>query len=91
MRGARIVQQAAEEFEADGSLPDVLVTIELGTASGLGVVAMPDGNVFEADSPVEAAPSFPRNRFGNEVVSGNVRVAGVDASADGRRFRAIAA
>ena len=47
--GGGDVQEAAEKLEADASLPDVLVTIEPGSAFGFGIIAVPDGNVGEAD------------------------------------------
>jgi len=41
-----IVEQAAEWFKADASLPDVLVAVELRSAGGLGIVAMEDVDVL---------------------------------------------
>ena len=44
---ARIVEQPAERLDAHGSLPDVLVPVELRSARGLGVVAVPDADGVE--------------------------------------------
>jgi hypothetical protein len=46
VRESRIVQQSTEWLAPNSSLPDVLMAVELRSASGFRVVAMPDGHVF---------------------------------------------
>ena len=45
---ALVVEQSAEGLDAHGSLPDVLMPVKLGTARGLGVVAVPHAHRVEA-------------------------------------------
>ena len=80
----RIVEQPAERIESHGSLPDVLVAIELGTARGFGIVAVPDTDSFEGDGRSNLLHRFGVAFGGDQVVAGNVGVAGVEADGDGR-------
>ena len=83
VRGARVIQEAAKRLQADASPANVLVTVETGGALGFGVVAMPDGNVAETDGGIEVVHRLPVSGEADEVVSGDVGVAGVDAGGDG--------
>ena len=76
---AEIVEQDAEGFDADGSLPDVLVAIEFGSAGSFGIIAMNYFYIVQADSSVELLQSLINAPFADNVVSGDVSVAGVDA------------
>jgi hypothetical protein len=79
---ARMVQQPAEGFEADGSLPDMLMTIEFRSANRFGVVAMPDAHVLQSDGFIEVRQRL-LDTFGrHDVVAGDVGVASVDAGSD---------
>ena len=49
MGKARVIQQAPERLDADGSLPYVLVTVEFRSTLSLGVVAVPDTHRVKAD------------------------------------------
>ena len=46
---ARIIEQPAERFKANSSLSDMLMAVEFRPAWGLGIVAMPDQDVFQTD------------------------------------------
>ncbi len=53
MGQAQIVEQDAEGLKTNGSLADVLMAIELRSASGFGVVAVDHSNVIQANRRVE--------------------------------------
>jgi len=80
---SRIVQQAAEGRCADGSFADVLMAVELGTECGLGIVAVPDLDGVEADGCANLLHGVGIASLGDDVVSGDVDVAGVEADGDG--------
>ena len=80
---AEIVEQDAEGFDADGSLPDVLVAVEFGSAGSFGVIAMDYFYIVQADGSVEMLQSLVNALFADDVVAGDVSVAGVDARGDG--------
>ena len=77
-----MVQQAAKWFESDGSLPDVLMPVEFRSARGFRVIAMPDGNILQADRLIQMSERGAHPSFADDVVSGNVDMAGVDAGSD---------
>src|SRR5689334_23036622 len=83
----RIVHQPTEWLETDTSLPDVLMTIELRSACGFGVVTVPDVDVLETDRVVEELHGFPEARRSGDVISRNMRMAHIDARPDGNRRR----
>src|SRR5579864_4122066 len=83
MGQAQIVKQTAECLFADHSLPDVLVAVELRSAGGSRVIAVPDFYAVETDGCIEMLQRLIETFFADYVVSGNMRVAGIDASADG--------
>src|SRR5579859_1725701 len=83
MGEARIVEQAAKGGQADGSLSDMLMAIETGAARGFGVVHVPDADLLEADGAGEQGDGFLVAGCGDNVVSGDVAVTGVEACADG--------
>src|SRR5262249_19756417 len=78
-----MVQQSPERFEANRASSDMLVPVEFGAARGLGVITVPDGNVLETDGSVEFLERFPEPVLGDDVVSRNMGMAGVDAGRDG--------
>src|SRR3954469_17223798 len=59
------------------------MAIELRSAGGLRVIAMPDGNVLQANSGIEFAHGLFVAFFGNNVIPGDVHVARVNASSHG--------
>ena len=52
MRKAQVIEQNAKRLFADHSLSNVLVAVEFGAARGLGVVAVPDLHVVQANGRV---------------------------------------
>ena len=80
---ARIVEQALEGGQADGAPADVLVAVEAGSAGRFGVVHVPDADLGEADGAIDKRDGFLVAGVGDDVVSGDVAVAGVEAGADG--------
>lgn len=58
MREAKIIQQDAERFFADGSLADVLMTVELGPAGSLGVIAVDHLHPVQAHGCIEELESL---------------------------------
>src|SRR5579872_2992800 len=53
MRQTQIVQQHTESLLPDGSLPDVLVPIQLRSPSSLGVIAVPHLHAIQSNRGVE--------------------------------------
>ncbi len=53
VRHSRIVQQSAKRLQADASLTDVLMAVELRPTFGLGVVAVPDVNILQPYGALE--------------------------------------
>src|SRR5215472_5817785 len=80
---ARIIEQGAEGFYPDGSLPDMLMTIEFRSARSLRVVTVPNFDAAEADGRFQVLQGLAEALFRDDVVSGDVCVAGIDADADG--------
>src|ERR1017187_9492245 len=80
---ALVIEQATEGFQPDGSLADILVAIQVRAALGLGVVAMPHVHVAQSDGAFQLIEGSVVAVLADEVVSGDVRVAGVDAGAAG--------
>ena len=87
MRHSRIVQQAAKGFQSDASLADVLMPVELRSPLSLGVVAVPDVNIFQPHRAVELIDGVGESCFADDVVARNVRVTGIDASAGRHEVR----
>lgn len=81
---ARVVQKAAEGRRADGPLTDVLMSVELGAKGGLGVVAVPDLDGVDADGCADLLHGVGVASIGDDVVAGDMEVAGVEADGDGR-------
>src|SRR5215471_12268398 len=81
-RGARIIEEAPKRLAANLSLAYVLVAIELRTPLALGVVAMPDADVFQTDGFVEMAHGCAHSFGAHNVVPRNMSVAGINAGAD---------
>jgi len=71
-------------FDADGALADLLMAVEFGAAGGLGVVHVPDADGFKADSGRSLAHGFLVALGRDQIVTGDVGVAGVQADAHGR-------
>src|SRR6266571_8583674 len=57
--------------------------IKFRSACRLGVVAMPHGNILQADGRVEPRHGFLIAFVGNDVISGNMRMASINAGCDG--------
>ena len=74
-----MVEQPTEWLQTDASLPNVLVTVELRSASGLCVIAVPYPDVLEADGFVEVLERLVESLFRNEVIPRDVTVACVNA------------
>src|SRR5271167_2185615 len=53
VRGTRVIQQTPEWLQPDGSLPDVLMAVELRATRCLGIVAVPDKYVLQANRAIE--------------------------------------
>src|ERR1700691_6576496 len=53
VRQAEIVEQDAKRLFADSSLSDLFVTVELRSTRGLGVIAMNDFHIVQANACVE--------------------------------------
>ena len=84
---AGVVEQAAEGFEAHGSLADVFMAVEFGAARGLGVVHVPDADSFEADGCGGLFDGLLIALGGDQIVTGDMGVAGVETDGDrGRRL-----
>src|SRR5579872_586725 len=79
MGGAWIVEQSAECIQADASFADMLMPVELRAACSLGVVTVPNQDVFQANRVLEILHRVLIAFRRNDLVSGNVGVAGVDA------------
>ncbi len=80
MRQPRIIQQAAKRLQPDASLPDVLMPVELRSARGLGIIAMPDVNILQANGAIELIESLGKAFVADDVIASHVRVASIDAS-----------
>src|SRR5437899_10410458 len=50
---AGIVQQSAKRLQADASLPDALMPIQLRPTRCFGVIAMPYRNIFQTNGCIE--------------------------------------
>jgi hypothetical protein len=87
MRQPRIVQQSPKCLQPDASLPDVLMPVQLRSARGLGVVAMPDVNILQADGAIELIERVGKSFVADNVIACDVRVAGIDASSRGHELR----
>ncbi len=77
---ARIVQQPAKRLQPNGSLPDMLMPVQLRSAGRLGVIAVPHTHVLEAHSRIELLQCLFKPVAGRHVVTRHVRMAGIDAS-----------
>src|SRR5882672_2715997 len=83
MSQAQIVEQTAERFYADHSVPDVLVPIEPRSSRSFRVIAVPDLHALEADRRIEMLQGLIEAFLADDVAAGNMSVAGVDAGPDG--------
>jgi len=77
----RIIQQPPKRLNSNRAFAYVLVPVQLRSARGLCVIAMPHPDILQTDGSVELGQCFAKTLLGNNVISGNMRVAGVDASA----------
>src|SRR5579864_7179101 len=80
MRSARIVQEAPKWFQADAAFADMLMSIQPGSSRGLGVVAVPDWDMVQANRVLQVLHGVLVAFWRNDVISGHMGVAGVDAS-----------
>src|SRR4051812_12134787 len=74
----RIVEQTSEGIESDLALADMLMTIKLGAAISFGIIAMPDRHVLYADGFVQLFERVREAGFADNVIAGDVSVAGID-------------
>jgi len=82
MSEPQIVEQDAKRPKSDGSLSDLLVTVELRSTGSFGVVAVDNPDVVQSDRRVEMQERLVDAFFGNNIVSGDVGVTGIDAGCD---------
>ena len=83
MSEAKIIEQGAERFFADGSFADMLMAVELGSARRFGVVAMNNLHVVQGNGCVEMLKRCVNAFFGDDIVSSDVSVTSVDAGGSG--------
>src|SRR3954463_3086854 len=83
MRKPRIVQQTAEGLQSNRALSNVLMPVEFGSACSFGVVAMPNAHILQPDGIIQLPKRVAKAVFRQDVVSGYMRVAGINAGADG--------
>src|SRR5580658_2600532 len=81
---ARIVEQAPERLKAHGSLPDMLVAIELRSARRLGVVTVPHAHGLEGHGRGNLLHSIGVALGAHQVVAGDPGVAGVKTNRNRR-------
>src|SRR5438270_632529 len=74
-----IIQQDSERLLADRSLPDMLMPIQLGSAGSFRIVTVPDLHPVQADGRIEMLQRLKDAFFADDVVSGDMRVTGIDA------------
>ena len=82
VRQSQIVEQDSKSLFADRSLPNLLVTVEFRSARSFRVITVPDLHVIQADRGIKMLQRFIESSLADDVVSGNVRVARVDARAN---------
>src|SRR5207253_2300483 len=82
MSQPQIVEQNSKRLLADHSLPDMLVTVQLRSACGLGVVAVPDLHVIQADCGIKMLQGLIEAGLAHNVISGYMRMTGIDAGSD---------
>lgn len=82
---AQIIEQDAERLFANGSLPYMLMAVELGPTRRLRVVAVNNFYVVQANGCIEMLECLVDAFFCDDVVSRDVGVAGVDAGCDGNQ------
>ena len=74
---AGVVEDAAKRLRAHGSLPDVLMPVQLRSALGLGIVTVPHADGFTGNSRGDLLHGARVALFGHEIVTGDVLVASV--------------
>ena len=80
---AWIVEQNTEWFDADGTFSNVLMAVELRSSGSLGVVAMDDFHMVQANRPIEMLQGLVDALLADDVIAGDVRVAGINACGNG--------
>src|SRR5438270_8611686 len=83
----RVVQQTPERLQSDAAFANVLMAIELRCSRGFGIVAMPNWDVPQPDSVLQICHRVLVAVGRNDVVPGNMRMAGIDTGGD-REHRA---
>src|SRR6202046_1433314 len=83
MSEAWVVEQNAEWFDADATFSNVLMAVELRSARGLGVVAMDDFHMVQANGRIEMLQGLVDALGADDVIASNVRVAGINACGNG--------
>ena len=83
MLKAAIVQQRSKYLQSQFAAAYVLVTIQPRSALGLSVITMPHANVFQTHRFRKMLQRELAAFVTDDVISGNVSVAGIDARAHG--------
>src|SRR5215472_11168297 len=77
-----IIQQHAERFLPNHSLPDMFVPIQLRSTRRLGVIAMPDLDAAQSDGGIQMLQRLVQTLLADDVVSRDMCMTGVDTSAN---------
>ena len=83
MSEAWMVEQNAEWFDPDGTFSNVLMAVELRSSRSLGVVAMDDFHMVQSNGRIEMLQGLLDALFADEVIAGDVGVAGINAGGNG--------
>src|SRR5205809_7769967 len=82
---SRVSNDLPESFRADLSLSNMLVTVNPGTESSLGVVKMKGGDLLEPDQGFNFANSRIPPLASTYVISGRKEMRGVEAKSQASR------
>src|SRR6185312_12973029 len=79
-----VVKQCSERLDADGSLPDVLMPVQLRAARGFGVITVPHSNIVQTDGGGGLRDGLLVAFRSDDVIAGDVNVAGIQTDRDRR-------
>ena len=74
--------RATERPQADTSLADVLMTVELRSPRGFGIIAMPHAHILQPHGFVQVLQCILQSLRAHNVVTRDMSVAGIDAGAN---------
>ena len=80
----RVIQDAAEGFEADFALTDMFVTIHARTVMGFRIVDVDDVYAIEADSAINRLQRGFESFGSAQIPSGRESMRGINANAEGK-------